>query len=181
MIMFSEFLPLTALYSILLGFASTQIHALRTTIHFLPAPLRHHLNNNVSLIADPQPLRCYTEQDTSFPVDEHVCQPVFEKINLRRDRARYLTVKGVDCPLTFAAHGTPCEIHLDSDSPRAEDRFTPRSIAQKARLILDDCEYESFGGVTIIGQRGFVVRVDSGLEGRVRLVGKGGNNGTERG
>ena len=175
MTMYSEFLPLTVLYSILLGL-STQILALRTTILFPPNPLRHL---NVSL-ADPQPLRCFTEDDTSFPVDEHVCNPVLERINLRRDRARYLNFKGADCPVSFTARGTPCEIHIDSQSPSAEDRFTPRSIAERATMILDECEYEHFGGVATIGYRGFVVIVDSGLEGRLKLAGKGGRNGTER-
>ena len=174
MTMYTEFLPLTALYSILLGL-SPHILALHTTIHLPPVPLRRL---NVSL-AEPQPLRCYTEEDTSFPVDKHVCSPVISKINDRRDRARYLHVQGVDCPLSFTAHGTPCEINLDSESPGAEDRFTPRSIAQQALMILDVCEYDSFGGVATIGHMGFVVKVDSGLEGRLKLAGKGGN-GTER-
>ncbi|CAF9909704.1 MAG: hypothetical protein HETSPECPRED_009500 [Heterodermia speciosa] len=176
MTMYFEFLPLTALYSILLNF-STQIVALRTTIHLPPAPLRRL---NASL-AEPQPLRCYTEEDASFPVDEHVCKPVIERINARRDRSRYINVKGVDCPLAFTAPGTPCEINLESQSPRAEDRFTPRAIGERALMILDECEYESFGGVAAIGYRGFVVRVDSGLEGWVEQVGEGGNNGTGRG
>ena len=174
MTMYTGFLPLTALYSILLGL-STQILALHTTIHLRPVPLRRL---NVSL-AEPQHLRCYTEDDASSPVDEDVCNPVIKKINERRDRARYLHVKGVDCPLSFTAHGTPCEIHLDSESPSAEDNFTPRSIAQQALMILDVCDYESFGGVATIGHKGFVVMVDSGLESRVKLAGKGGN-GTER-
>ena len=174
MTMYTKILPLTALYSILLGL-STQILALHTTIHLPSVPLRRL---NFSL-AEPQSLRCYTEEEFSFPVDEHICKPVIERINERRDRARYLNVKGVDCPFSFTARGTPCEINIDSESPRAEDRFTPRYIAQQALIILDACEYENFGGVATIGHRGFVVKVDSGIEGRLMLAGKGGN-GTEK-
>ena len=171
--MYSGFLPLAALYSIWLGM-STPILALRTTIHLPTAPLRRL---NVSL-AEPQPLRCYTGRDSSFPVSERVCSPVIDKINERRDRGRYLNIKGVDCPLLFTTLGTPCEIKLDSVLPTAEDRFTPRNIAEKAIMILDECDYESFGGVAIIGHQGFVVKVDSGREGRLKLAGNGGN-GTE--
>lgn len=175
MTIFSEFLPLAALYLILLCL-STPILALRTTIHLPAAPSLRRLNVS---FAEPQPLRCYTQEDSSFHVNERVCNPVIERINERRDRARYLNVKGVDCPLTFTAHGTPCEIKLDSVSPTAEDRFTPRRIAELALWILDECEYEGFGGVATIGYRGFVVIVDSGLEDRLKPAGKGGN-GTGR-
>ena len=169
-IMYSEILPLAALYSILLGI-STPILALRTTIHLPPAPLRPL---NVSL-AEPQPLRCYTELDRAFAVSERVCGPVIDKMNERRDRARYQIFRSVDCPLTFTAPGTPCEIRLDSLLPRIEDSFTPRNIVQKAIMILDECDYESFGGVATLGYKGFVVKVDSGLEVRLKLAGKGGN------
>lgn len=172
--LFSKIAILIGLRVLLLINLSAQILALRTTIRLPSPPLLRH---NVSL-AEPQPLRCYTEEESGFPVNRDVCEPVLNNMYQQRDSGRLFTVKGTQVPIRYDRLGTPCDISLSCHSPSDEDRFTLREIAQRASLILYKCADEMFGGVALLGHRGFIVRVDSGLAGRLKLAGRR-RNGTD--
>ena len=125
---------------------------------------------NIS-VAEPQPLRCFDDDDIFFPVSTHVCNPILDQLYERRGSGRYFTIRGLDGPKRFGATGTPCAITLDCHSSRDEDRFTYRDIAQHDLLILEECEFDSLGGVAPMGSRGFFLRVDGGFEARIRPAG----------
>lgn len=166
---FSNLLFLIGLHVILSTF-STQTSALRTAVQ-LPSPRLLRLNITV---AEPQPLRCYSEEESGFPVNREVCSALLRDMFNQRNAARLFTVKGTEVPIRYDTFGTPCVISLRSRLPSDEDRFTVREIAHRAVVILQECADEMFGGMAVLGGNGFFVRVDSGLE--LKLAGGRGNS-----
>ena len=142
------------------------------TLPGILSPPRLSLHNNTTL-ADPQTLRCFTSEEAGFAVDKHVCAPVIISIYETRSSSRTRLMLGTVCPIVFDAAGTPCQITLIADSPRDEDRFSKRDVAEVALSILNECEREKFGGVGILGTEGFAVKVNTPSEGRLRPLGTG--------
>ena len=137
------------------------------TFHGSLSPLRSPLHNSTSF-TDPQTLRCYTIEEAGFPVDKRVCAPVIKSIYDMRESSRVHLMKGIACPIVFDVAGTPCQITLVANTPYDEDTFSKRTVAQVAMKILDECDREKFGGIGILGTKGFAVRVDTPFAGRIR-------------
>ena len=150
------------------SFPAGEAHTLNNNL----SPLRSSLYNSTSF-AEPQTLRCYTEEESGFPVDRAVCAPVIQSIYDMRGSSRTYLMKGIACPIIFDAIGTPCQITLVSNTPQDEDRFSKKNVAEVALKILAECDKEKFGGVGILGTRGFAVRVDTAFDDHRRPLGIG--------